>query len=55
MGSLEGQLAIVTGGGGGIGAAVVRAMAAEGPGGRARHQPERAQGVADEVGGSSFR
>src|SRR6478736_9360623 len=55
MGSLEGQLAIVTGGGGGIGAAIVRAMAAQG----ARVavldiSAERAQGVADEVGGVAF-
>ncbi len=55
MGSLDGQQAIVTGGGSGIGAAIVRAMAAEG----ARVavvdiSAERGQAVADEVGGPSF-
>lgn len=55
MGSLDGQHVIVTGGGSGIGAAVVRAMAREG----ARVavldiSAERGQAVADEVGAPAF-
>jgi NAD(P)-dependent dehydrogenase (short-subunit alcohol dehydrogenase family) len=52
MGSLDGQQAIVTGGGSGIGAAIARAMTAEGAKVAVLDlSGERAQAVADEIGG----
>ena len=57
MGSLDGQQAIVTGGGSGIGAAIVRGHGgARGPGWRcSTSSAERAQAVADEIGGVAVR
>ena len=55
MGSLEGQQAIVTGGGSGIGAAIARAMAAEGAEVAVLDlSRERAEAVADEIGGTAI-
>ncbi len=52
MGSLDGQQAIVTGGGSGIGAAIARAMTAEGAKVAVLDlSGERAEAVADEIGG----
>ena len=56
MGLLDGQKAIVTGGGSGIGAAVARAMAGEGAEIAVLDLSEdRGRAVADEVGGVAFR